>query len=230
MEKDSIFQKIKKKNGKYTKFANAILKYGWENFEYIILETTTFKLADEREIFYIKKYDSFKNGYNLTTGGNSRKKVSNETKKKLSESQTNRMKSKMLRKKLSEQMKGKHISPATEFKKGIIPKIKRTKEDCKKIGQFLKQINKGKHQSLATEFTSEKTKGSNNPRAVKIRCIETNKVYNCIKDAADEIGTYRTTISNQINGRLKTAKGFHFEYFKEERKENVEVKSNYKNS
>ena len=61
-------------------FYNAIRKYGDENITSIILEDnipmcsnleTKQLLIDEREIFWIKKYDSYKNGYNQTVGGGS---------------------------------------------------------------------------------------------------------------------------------------------------------------
>ena len=54
------------------KFWNAIQKYGWENITHEILETgLTEKEACEREIHYIKEYDSInpKFGYNISKGG-----------------------------------------------------------------------------------------------------------------------------------------------------------------
>lgn len=50
-------------------FYNAIQKYGIENFSYEILEECDNSLLDEKEKYYIKKYDTFNNGYNLTEGG-----------------------------------------------------------------------------------------------------------------------------------------------------------------
>lgn len=54
-------------------FYSAIQKYGWENFEHIILDTAdTQELANIKEEQYIKKYDSTnpEKGYNLYSGGN----------------------------------------------------------------------------------------------------------------------------------------------------------------
>ena len=44
-------------------------KYGENNFTYQILELCSEKLLDDREIYWINVYDSFNNGYNMTTGG-----------------------------------------------------------------------------------------------------------------------------------------------------------------
>lgn len=53
-------------------FYNAVLKYGWDNFEHIILEDNLSKLeAYQKEIEYISKYNTTnrKYGYNITFGG-----------------------------------------------------------------------------------------------------------------------------------------------------------------
>ena len=47
----------------------AIRKYGAENFEVETLEKCDISRLDEREIYYIDKYDTFNNGYNLSKGG-----------------------------------------------------------------------------------------------------------------------------------------------------------------
>lgn len=49
----------------------AFRKYGIENFDFEILEEVIPDNLDEKEIYYIKKYDSFNNGYNQTSGGSS---------------------------------------------------------------------------------------------------------------------------------------------------------------
>lgn len=96
------------KNGKgykpTSKIYKAILKYGWINFKHeILFETSNKDLAGEMEKFFIKFYDTTKKGYNNASGGF---KGYTQT---LTEEQ---------RKKISLSHKGKHYSPATEFKKG----------------------------------------------------------------------------------------------------------------
>ena len=52
------------------KFGKAIKKYGFENFDHIIIkENLSKEEANELEKQLIVFYDSFKNGYNSTTGG-----------------------------------------------------------------------------------------------------------------------------------------------------------------
>jgi hypothetical protein len=67
------------------KFYNAIQKYGWNNFEHIILPTVykTKETLDKAEIDLIKDLDSVDNGYNVSLGGKS-PVFTQETRDKLS--------------------------------------------------------------------------------------------------------------------------------------------------
>lgn len=54
-----------------TKFFNAIMKHGWDNFSHEVLATCYDKdTAYEIEKAFIKKYDTIENGYNVSEGGN----------------------------------------------------------------------------------------------------------------------------------------------------------------
>ena len=74
--------------GSDTKFANSIRKWGPEAFEQTLLEDNikTQEELDALEIFYIEYFDSFKNGYNSTTGGAGTKnyEMNEEARKKCS--------------------------------------------------------------------------------------------------------------------------------------------------
>lgn len=60
-------QHLHKKDNTY--FHNAIRKYGADNFIVEKLEECNIEDLNEREIYYIAKYNTFKDGYNLTIGG-----------------------------------------------------------------------------------------------------------------------------------------------------------------
>lgn len=67
--------KSEARNGNTRPLYNAIRKYGVENFSFEVIEECSKEKLNEREIYWIKKYDSFHNGYNLTPGGNEPYKV-----------------------------------------------------------------------------------------------------------------------------------------------------------
>jgi hypothetical protein len=78
----------------------AIRKYSYENFKVSLLCTVnTLEELNEKEVFYIKQYNSMSpNGYNLTTGGNKNQKQSEETKFKKSKSLLGKNKGRILEK------------------------------------------------------------------------------------------------------------------------------------
>lgn len=104
IKRKNRFRDLTKVYGSGGKIDNARKKYGPENFTYEILETINCDdqneltdLLNEKEIYYIAKYNTFKNGYNSTPGGqfnwseiysqsHKGKKHSEETKRKISES------------------------------------------------------------------------------------------------------------------------------------------------
>ena len=114
------------KDGVLTKFYNAVRKYGWDNFIFGIIEECDENILDEREIFYIQKYKTLNEGYNMTSGGDGgvtwimpeemRKKYSKrmktfrhteEAKLKISKANKDRKWSDDAKKRLSEKLKGK---------------------------------------------------------------------------------------------------------------------------
>lgn len=56
-------------NYNYSWFYAAIRKYGEDNFEIKILEKCPIEKLNEKEIYWITYYNTFKNGYNKTRGG-----------------------------------------------------------------------------------------------------------------------------------------------------------------
>lgn len=110
-------------------FYNAILKYGWDNFEHtIIADNLTQSEANWLEKYLIRFYqsDTRECGYNLCEGGSTCKGVhrSEEFKSHLSKINKGKKLSEEHRRKISESQKGKKIS--------------------KEQREFLSKINKGK--------------------------------------------------------------------------------------
>ena len=58
-----------------SKLHKAILKYGEEHFYIVLLEECLEEQAGEREKYYIQLYDSVKNGYNISYGGDGESQV-----------------------------------------------------------------------------------------------------------------------------------------------------------
>lgn len=66
----SAHKKYKKyKDRQHYFLYQAMDKYGIDNFSFTILEECNESDLDDKEIYYIQLYDSYKNGYNMTLGG-----------------------------------------------------------------------------------------------------------------------------------------------------------------
>lgn len=53
----------------YSDFHKAIREFGIENFDFEILEQCSKEQLNEREVYWIKYYNSYEDGYNMTPGG-----------------------------------------------------------------------------------------------------------------------------------------------------------------
>lgn len=112
------------------KFYNAIKKYGWDNFNHIILYTHLTK--DQAELLeqeYIKKYNSIENGYNSREGGNI-SSPSLESRKRMSLAHIGKIHSQESKEKNSISNKGKHNRKHTEEEKKKISEKKKKKVIC----------------------------------------------------------------------------------------------------
>lgn len=168
----------KSKDGTYyqAKFARAIIKYGWDNFEHLVL-SDIYKTQDElnaAEIATIAKYDSIDNGYNATLGGdnfgiepwNKGKKLSEEHKRKMSEANKGKKLSKETRQKMSEAKKGKpsHLKgqkQSEETKRKISEALKGSKksdETKKKMSKASKGRGKGRKHSEESKLKMREAK------------------------------------------------------------------------
>ena len=67
-----------------TKFANAIKKFGWNHFEVeVLLDNVHIDQLDHYEALFISAFDTYRNGYNCTEGGDTNPMCNVETVEKL---------------------------------------------------------------------------------------------------------------------------------------------------
>ena len=137
-------------------FTNAINKYGWDNFEHIIICRGLDKeTAKWLEIELIREWDTTnrEKGYNQTKGGDGMNGLSpsEETRKKMSKSRMGE----------NNGMYGVH----------------RYGEDNPFYGR--------QHTEEAKEKISEANSGENNPNARKVICLTTMKIFNTLDEGAD---------------------------------------------
>lgn len=204
-------------------FYNAIQKYGWDNFEHLlILDNLNQMQANYYEKFFIEKYNTTnKNfGYNVTNGGNSN---------------TLNEKQRELRRQLNYQMwkdgtfkelintpvycieLNQSFESALEAERQLQIDNSTIQKVCKrqlkyagiKNGQplhwiYLKDYNEDLIKSLKGK--SEILKGVSIP----IYCVELNKIFNSAAEASKELNIDASSIRKVAKGKYKTAGGFHW--------------------
>lgn len=144
-------------------FTNAINKYGWNNFEHIILFsnlTESEACLKEQELIKYYKSNTHSFGYNLESGGKYFN-VNELTKKKISESSKGKKLSNKTKNKISNSEKGKIVSKETRDKisKANIERFKNPLER-QKISETQKRVRKGEiHSAEHNRKVSEALKG-----------------------------------------------------------------------
>lgn len=180
------------------KFHDAIKKYGADNFEWEILDTTEDECkANSLEWYYIEKYDSHRNGYNMNNGGvgghNARPVVCLTLDGKFV-------------KRYDSAMSAESIDNFCNS--DVLLSCKFPQRTCKNhIFMFENDyIKYGAREYLKPE--------SSNMKSI-IQCdIDGNFVnkFKSVNEAAKITGACRTTISRVLTGHYKTAKGYIFVY------------------
>jgi len=149
------------------KLYNSLRKYGWEKHTFEVIDECQFCginnwLLDKLEIYWINEYDSFRNGLNMTSGGQGVLEInkgneytlgmihSEEAKKKISESSKGnkynlgRIASGETKIKMRNSKKGKHRSDETKKKISDGHSGKKRKplsdEHKKKLSEHMKEI------------------------------------------------------------------------------------------
>ena len=191
-------------------FTKAINKYGWDNFEHIVIvRGLTEEEAKWLEIELIREWDTTNRGkgYNITKGGDSNPTDNEETRKKIGESNKGREVSEETRRKMSENLKGKSLSE--EHRKKISKAMKgRTlsEEHRKKISKAMKgrkgkyHPNYGKTLSKETrKKISEANKGREVSEETRRKISEANKGKQTGKDSPRAIKIYCVELDNYFD-------------------------------
>ena len=200
------FRKEGKGYVKCTHFYRAIEKYGWDNFEHIILEENIKNLAEanEKEKYWIAYYNATdKNkGYNCTTGGNEGSTWSEEAKRAQSErfkgengSFYGKQHTQEYKENMRQQMIDKWNNP--EYKKQVCENMRKNHADVK---------------------------GGKNPQAKKVKRVDDSVIYGCAGEAAISIGKDYVqggkSIARCCRGERNTAYGYKWEFVIEEKGDN----------
>ena len=191
-----------RKGGGYSgkHFSSAIKKYGWDNFEHVILfiGLSCQEACDIEESLITMYHTSNQDyGYNLSSGGENpskgaRWKLSKETRKKMSE----------VAKGEKNGFYGKHF----------------TEEQLKMLKEKVSGENNGFYGKHHSEKTKDKIRESLKKHrdlcgtgGKKVYCIETHKVYNNQRECAKDLGVSPSLICSILNGRRKQIKGYTIE-------------------
>lgn len=211
-------------------FWNAIQKYGWDNFEHIVLISgVSLELANIFEEELIRKYNTMNNrlGYNMIAGGNNRKRrqevtdkiaeknrhPSSETLRKMSIASTGRKHSPEVIEKIRNSNIGKKRSEEAR-KKISIAKRNISEETRRKISE----AGKGRPCSQRCKDLASKRFKGNRYRAKSIIQYDSDgkfiRTWDCAMDIEREIGINHGNIGKCCNGNMKSAGGYQWRYDK----------------
>lgn len=178
-------------DGSNLHFHRAIRKYGIDDFEITILETVDTDKLNEREKYWIAYYDTFNNGYNMTTGGDGSpgRVLSEETKQTIRDNTKEAMHRPEVHEKqinsLKEAMKRPEVrAKISKSNKGPKPNRRLTPEQ--KAARRQRMLEKG------TLYHTEEAK---------------RKISEASRNMSQET---RDKISNALKGRKSPFKGKHY--------------------
>lgn len=180
-------------------FYSAIKKYGWDNFDHdILFENLTHDEACRKEQELIKHYNSMNRefGYNSTSGGDIF------------------IMSEEARQKLSQSMMGNKNGlghPCSEEKKRKISETQKGRTFTEEHKQKLSEAAKQRHVPCSDE--KKKKLSQNYPNKRKVYCEELDTIYESVQECGRQLGIPATNITKLCNGRGKTLKGYHLQYY-----------------
>lgn len=195
------------KNNKQPLFYRAIEKYGWENFEHIILyDGLSQQDACDKEVELIAEYNTQnpKFGYNIQPGGqlgNRGVTFSEESKRKMSEAKKGRHLTEEHKRNISESNIGHKPCVHTEESKRKLSEANKGKKLSEETKQKISESLKG----IKRSSKSLQKRKENNSILVPVYCPELDMNFTCIADAAKYSRACRSNIQKCLRGERKTA-------------------------
>lgn len=196
------------------KFWNAILKYGWNNFEHIILYDKLSELeAQLIEERLIKEYDTINNGYNAQDGGNvtTHSQITLQKISAAMKGHTHTEETIQLITKIKQENSGKKVM-CVETKNvynSLGEAMRMTGVDKSSIAKVCKGLQHsagGYHWKFVGKYESENKNSTFDQRLKKVKCITTNKIYNSVTEASKDTGCDPSAICKVCKGIYKTTK------------------------
>jgi len=196
-------------------------KYGEDSFRFDIVEKCDADRLDEREIYWIDSFDSYRNGYNQTIGGGGNRgyTYSDEVKQKMRNhhadvsGENNPMYGKNIKDYMTEE-KYRKWRKAIAQNRPSMKGIPKKRESVIKQSQSLKEYYKShKHPSLGKKRSPEITQRVLETRiknenikyygdscsAKSVVCLNTGIIYDSLKRAAEDVHISPSQISQCIN-------------------------------
>lgn len=231
--------KQSKYNNKYHLY-RAMNKYGLEHFHIEEIEECLSDKLSEREKYWIKYYDSFKNGYNMTMGGDGNliynyKEIANKFLELKNEKKTAiffECSPSIVQKACVEyniEIPKGSTKEFWESKEGQIKKEKlsnymknRSKKPVSEEARRKMSLSKKEwyknnaSKSIGRKASLETRKKliDNSGMAKKVICLETKEIYSSALQAAKSIGLKSSSgISRCCAGQAKTAGKFHWSFY-----------------
>ena len=194
------FEKHRQKNSDCVAISNAIQYHGWGNFEKDWYECPDEDLNFDEELLVREMRTLSPEGYNLREGGGSNGKMSEESKKKMSEARTGISRSEETKKRISESTKGKknHMYGKTH-----------ASETKKKMSDV--QVGK----TLSDDTKKKMSENNPSSRRVYQYDMEENSLGSFISpgEAARQLGKIDgSNIKACARGKRETAYGFKWSY------------------
>lgn len=158
----------------------SLVKHGYENHKFEVIESCLLEFLNQQERYWQDFYDVLnKNGLNcfLTQTNEKSKKLSESVKIKIGLKNKGRIKSLDEREAISKRTKGRIISEETRMKQSKAMKGRKVKIETRL------KISNSKKGRKVTGKVLENLLNTRNDSSKKVINIETNKIYNSIKEA-----------------------------------------------